>query len=229
MPNLRDASFKILEYPEHPLETIEKVARTCYQTAEKIGPGSAERMVKMLVENGHHAMLEFGGWIAVQFISNRGFTHEQVRMRLTSIAQESTRWCNYSKEKFGSQITCIDPAAVLEMTKLSVEDQAWAHGEMIESWLRDEETYMRLTARHVPAEIARDVLPIGLKAEINIAANTREWRHIFSMRTSRRAHPRMRELMRPLLAEFRRRTTILFDDVGSVSDEDTTKTFQAKA
>lgn len=229
MPELINASFEILEYPEHPLEMIEKVARTCYQTHEKTGQDSAQRMVKMLIESGHHAMLEFGGWIAVRFISNRGFTHEQVRMRLTSDAQESTRWCNYSKKKFGSHITCIDPASVLAMTKLSVEDQAWAKGEMVESWLRDEETYLRLTARGVPAEIARDVLPIGLKAELNVGADVREWRHIVTMRTSGRAHPRMRELMRPLLAEFRHRTPILFDDVGKVSDDDMAQAFQVRA
>lgn len=229
MPNIINASFEILEYPEHPLEMIEKVARTCYQTAEKIGPGTAERMVKMLLESGHHAMIEFGGWIVVRFISNRGFTHEQVRMRLTSDAQESTRWCNYSKDKFGSQITCIDPASVLAMTKLSIEDQAWAKAEMIESWLRDEETYIRLTARGVPSEIARDVLPIGLKAELNVGANVREWMHIFKMRTSRRAHPRMRELMRPLLAEFRSMTPILWNQVGFVSDDDVHPDFAAKA
>jgi thymidylate synthase (FAD) len=229
MPEIINASFEILEYPEHPLEMIEKVARTCYQTAEKIGPGSAERMVRMLLESGHHAMIEFGGWITVRFVSNRGFTHEQVRMRLTSDAQESTRYCNYSKDKFGQQIRCIDPASVLAMTKLSIEDQAWAKGEMLESWLRDEETYMRLVARKIPAEIARDVLPIGLKAELNVGANVREWRHIITMRTSRRAHPRMRELMRPMLSEFRRLTPILWDDVGSVNDEDVAKAFQVKA
>jgi thymidylate synthase (FAD) len=115
------------------------------------------------------------------------------------------------------------------MTKLSIEDQAWAKGEMLESWLRDEETYMRLVARKIPAEIARDVLPIGLKAELNVGANVREWRHIITMRTSRRAHPRMRELMRPMLSEFRRLTPILWDDVGSVNDEDVAKAFQVKA
>jgi len=211
---LIEASFEILEYPEHPLEMIEKVARTCYQTAEKTGPGSAERMVKMLLDSGHHAMIEFGGWIVVRFVSNRGFTHEAVRHRPPSFAQESTRYCNYSKEKFGSEITCIDPASVLATTKLSVEAQAIAKAKMIEAWVFCEGTYLDLIAMGVPAEISRDVLNIGLKAELNVGANVREWRHIGTMRATRRAHPRMRELMYPLFAEFRRRTPILFDDIG---------------
>lgn len=205
------ASYEILEYPEDMLRSIETAARTCYKSESKIKDGSAERLVYHLLNEKHYPMMEFGGWIVVRFISNRGFSHEAVRHRIASFAQESTRWCAYNKDKFENQITCIDPAQALAMTNLSVEDQAWAKAEMIESWLRDEETYMRLTQRGVPAEIARDVLPIGLKTELVVGAIVREWMHILKMRTSGRAHPRMRELMRPLLDDFRSRTPIVWD------------------
>ena len=73
---------------------------------------------------------------------------------------------------------------------------------------------MDLVKRGCPAEIAREVLPIGLKAEIVVGATVREWRHIFTLRTSKKAHPRMRELMIPLLEELRERLPVVFDDLG---------------
>lgn len=211
MPDLALPRYEILEYPRSATKNIERAARLCYKSEDRITEGSDERLTRGLLKRKHEAMVEFGGWIVVQFLSNRGFTHELVRHRLASFAQESTRWCDYSKGKFGGGITCLDPASVLATTKLSLEDQAWAKGEMILAWLVCEDSYLRLTQRGVPAEIAREVLPIGLKAEIMIGATVREWRHIFKMRCAPPAHPRMRELMGPLRDELRSLIPVVFD------------------
>lgn len=208
------ASFEILQFPEKPLEAIEAAARTCYKSEDKIEPGSAERLVRHLIERGHEAMVEFGGFAAVKIISDRGVSHELVRHRIASFAQESTRYCNYSKGKFGNELTVIDPlSALLEKTSRDVEKAETARNVMLAAWVAAEECYLALVDVGVPAEIARGVLPQSLKAEIVVGANLREWRHIFKLRTSKRAHPQMREVMVPLLAEFKQRAPIIFDDI----------------
>jgi len=214
MPELIAPQYVILECPENAALSIERAARTCYKSEDKITEGSAERLTRGLIERGHHAMVEFGGWIVVKFFSNRGFTHELVRHRIASFAQESTRYCNYSKGKFGGATTCVDPSAMLEMKVSDPEKRAEFKADMIESWAQCEENYMSLVERGCPAEIAREVLPIGLKAEIVIGASVREWRHIFKLRTSKKAHPRMRELMIPLREELQSRVPVVFDDLG---------------
>lgn len=199
------ASYEILECPTDVLEKIERAARTCYKSEDKIAPGSAEKLVRFLIKRQHNAMLEFGGWLAVRFISNRGFTHEMVRHRLASFAQESTRYCNYSKDKHGGQLTFIEPIDLDGTARMYTED----------AWCAAEAGYLDLLDVGVSPQLARDVLPIGVKTEIVVGANTREWMHIFGQRCSKVAHPRMRELMVPLLKELQQRIPVLYDDLGS--------------
>ncbi len=194
------ASYQILECPDDVLEKIERAARTCYKSEDKIGPGSAEKLVRFLIKRKHNAMLEFGGWLAVRFISNRGFSHEMVRHRLGSYAQESTRYCNYSKDKHGNELTFIEPLP--------------EHGntyELLTGWRAAERAYFALINADVKPQIARDVLPIGIKTEIVVGANTREWMHIFRQRCSKAAHPRMNELMIPLRKELQQHIPVLFE------------------
>jgi len=211
--NLIKANYEIIECPENSSLSIERAARTCYKSENKITEGSAEKLTKGLIERGHHAMVEFGGWIVVKFSSNRGFTHELVRHRIASFAQESTRYCNYSKGKFGGELTCVDPEPTLEMKVKDPEKRALFKAHLLDTWLHCESRYMELVELGCPAEIAREGLPIGLKAEIVIGATVREWRHIFTLRCSKKAHPRMRELMIPLRTELQERLAVVFDDV----------------
>lgn len=205
--------YVILHYPEDVLGRIERAARTCYKSEEKVTKGSAEKLVRNLMKRGHMAMIEFGGEASVKFVSNRGFTHEMVRHRLCSFAQESTRYCNYGKGKFGSEITVIDPTEALFMREPDLEKRARWKLKMLNSWARAEEDYLDLVNDGCPAELSREVLPIGVKAEIVVSANVREWRWIFSQRASHLAHPRMRELMIPLVFDFAERMPVIFDDL----------------
>lgn len=190
---------------ENILKTIEVVARTCYKSEDKIEKGSAEKMVKMLVSKHHEAMIEFAD-IIVKFTTNRGFSHELVRHRLASFAQESTRYCVYSKDKFGNEITVIHPYWFDSASDIAKT-----------SWLNAmstaENEYLTLIKEGLLAQDARGVLPNDLKTEINIKANIREWRNIFQLRTPLAAHPDMQRLMRPLLNEFKSKVPILFDDI----------------
>lgn len=216
MTQVTTPRYVILHHPKDVLMRIERAARTCYKSEDKITAGSAEKLVRNLLKRGHMAMIEFGGSASVRFISNRGFTHEMVRHRLCSFGQESTRYCNYSKGKFGSETTVCDPAEVLAMRVKGddaiVQKARWKLW-MLESWANAEEDYLKLVNDGCPAEIAREVLPIGLKAEIVVEANVREWRHIFSQRAGHLAHPRMRELMVPLVHDFAERMPVIFDDL----------------
>jgi thymidylate synthase (FAD) len=175
-------SFEILSpFPINTMEIIEDVARTCYQSHEKTKEGSAQKLFNNLLTNKHLAMLEFVD-MTVRFVTDRGVSHELVRHRLCSFAQESTRYCNY-KDK---HLEFIPP--IFHEQDLFIE---W-----IKHMGQCEIAYNKLIK--CGAQIARSVLPNSLKTSIVMKANLREWIHIFELRTSASAHPNMRELMIPL-------------------------------
>lgn len=188
------------------LQHIERIARVCYKSEDKITTdgSSAKKLIKMLIDREHEAMLEHGS-ISVLFICDRGVSHEIVRHRMASFAQESTRYCNYSKDKFGNELTFIEPS---DSMMRSFNRTFW-----IESLAKAEMEYLHMLEHGETPQIARSVLPNSLKTEIVMTANYREWRHFFKLRCAPTAHPQMRELAIPLLREFHGRIPILFDDL----------------
>jgi thymidylate synthase (FAD) len=219
---------------EQILLNIERAARTCYKSEDKIEIDdlideptgnvtsiaiSARRLIKDLIAREHDAMLEFGGIIHVLIVCDRGVSHELVRHRIASFAQESTRYCNYSKGKYHSELTFIVPPWI-STDEIEVSEAGYSATftkDTTDVWLesmRKAEIYYNTLSRagYNPGQ-ARSVLPNSLKTEINIAANTREWRHIFKQRTAPGAHPQMREIMTPLLKEFQMAIPILYDDI----------------
>jgi len=200
-----EVTFYLPENGDSTEKSIERAARTCYKSEDKITNVSAPRFVRKLRKRGHHAMLEFG-YATAHIIADRGLTHELVRHRLASFAQESTRYCNYSKGKFTSEITVIEQPGIVKGTE---EHLVWCAA------MEDiQEKYMKLLELGVKAEIARSVLPIGLKAEINIGANLREWRHIFKMRCASSAHPIIRGVMLEALEEFVDYMPAIYEDLA---------------
>ena len=186
------------------LKLIELAGRTCYKSNDLITPDSARGFVERIAKRGHESVIEHYN-ITVRFVCNRGFTHELVRHRLAAFSQESTRYCNYTKDKFGNEITVIKPAELNEGTEeYSIWKQAMENAE---------KSYMAMMSAGSKPENARGVLPIDIKTEIVITANLREWKHIFTLRTSPAAHPSMRELMIPLAREFQSKIPVIFDHV----------------
>lgn len=203
------------------LQRIEIAGRTCYKSEDKISPDgeSAKRFVKMIIDNGHEAMLEHSS-LSVRFICSRGVSHEIVRHRLFSFAQESTRYCNYSKGKFGGECTFIVPP-----------DQEWSvdteeyhdqyggieigstKGLWYDALRIAEIDYMELLEAGWTPQQARDVLPNALKTEIVVTGNYREWRHFFKLRCDEKAHPHMRLLAKDLLEDIKLRIPVVFDDL----------------
>jgi thymidylate synthase (FAD) len=172
---------------------------------------SARDFVKRLIRSGHHSVIEHLG-VTVHFICDRGISHELVRHRLASFSQESTRYANYSKEKFGKEITVIRP---FFWDKNSSRYFAW-----VNAMEQAEKHYLQLIQLGARPEEARAVLPNSLKTELIMSCNFREWRHIFELRCSRAAHPQMRELLLPLLQEFSEKIPIIFDDLCEKFKED---------
>jgi thymidylate synthase (FAD) len=179
------------------LRKIESAGRTCYKSEDKITELSSHSFVARLMVGEHHSVIEHEN-ISVRFICDRGVTHEIVRHRLVAYSQESTRYCDYGK----IGIKFIIPS----------------------DWKLDEDDYRLLEhieihynkclnkKKRTPQQ-ARYFLPNGLKTEIVMTANLREWRHVLKLRTSKAAHPDMRALMLPLLKELKSLVPIIFDDI----------------
>lgn len=178
-----EPSVELLWITENPEYQIELAGRTCYKSEDKITSDSAQMFSRKMREHGHHAMIEHAV-ASFRIITDRGITHEIVRHRLASFAQESTRYCNYSSDKFENQCTFIEPP------NLSQDQRALWEKACIEA----EQNYFSLLKSGCSAQIARSVLPTCLKTELVMMANFREWRHFISLRGAKAAHPQIRPI-----------------------------------
>lgn len=199
------------------LQHIEKIGRVCYKSEDKITEDgeSAKKFVSMLINNHHEAMLEHGV-ISVLFTVDRGVTHEMVRHRIANFAQESTRYCSYQQDKFGSEITYIDLEPGIKIEGKKDIDVSKILSEWYQACVDAENHYMKMLEYGATPQIARSVLNNSTKSNITITANYREWRHILNLRalgTTGKPHPQMVEVMKPLLEEFQKRLPIIFDDL----------------
>lgn len=186
------------------LRHLEKCGRVCYKSEDRITEDSCIPFVRGIVKRGHEAVIEHAS-VTVKFTVDRGVSHEIVRHRVASFAQESTRYCNYAKDKFGEEITVIEPCFFERGTALWDE---WEKG-----CKAAEKSYFALLEAGATPEKARTVLPNSLKTELVMTANMREWRHFFKLRTDKPAHPQMREVACMLLAFFKENIPVLFDDI----------------
>ncbi len=217
-----NAGFEILsnisEGGIEELKHIEKIGRVCYKSEDNITEDgeSAKKFVSMLINRGHEAMIEHSS-LSVKFTVDRGVSHELVRHRIASFAQESTRYVNYSLDKFGSEINVID---IRDGILLDNKMKSLTCGELnaiVDEWesamCDAEEHYLKMIELGATPQIARSVLPNSTKTEITFTANYREWRNFFKLRIPGTAHPQMREVTIPLLNELKSKIAIVFDDI----------------
>jgi thymidylate synthase (FAD) len=186
------------------LKKIEVAGRVCYKSEGKITEDTAEKFILNIIKRGHESVLEHEK-ITVLIICDRGITHEIVRHRIASYSQESTRYCNYSDEKFGSELTFILPCF-------------WENNEnLLNIWKTQmqsiEKAYFEMLKQGASPQEARSILPNSLKTEIVVTMNIREWRHFFKLRTSSKAHPQMQEITIPLLEKFKELMPVFFDNI----------------
>ena len=198
-----EQSYRILWNPG---DTIEKAARTCYRSEDKITEdGSSDQKIKeMLTTLGHTAMLEHSV-LSVEFTTDRAIANELERHRLCSFAQESTRYCNYSKTKFGNELAFVKPEWV--------SDCMFGSNLWLSTCNMAERYYKALLTNGLKPEDARCVLPLSLATKLVMTTNYAEWRHILKLRTAKGAHPQMRALMIPLLKELQETIPVIFDDI----------------
>ena len=195
------------------LANIATAGRVCYQSEPTADDAT---FVRKLIERGHGSVLEHG-LISVMLTCDRGVTHEVVRHRIASYSQESTRYCNYSKGKFGGEITYVDISRGIELCPVTSKLAPDVIVEIIDEWLQAcqdaERHYMRMIELGASPQIARSVLNNSTKTAIVISMNPREWRHFFKLRNDQTAHPQMREVARMMLSEFKNAVPVIFEDL----------------
>jgi thymidylate synthase (FAD) len=195
----------------HEAKLIEQAGRTAYKSEDKITLDSYDKFIRSIIKREHEAVIEFGSMM-VKFVTDRGVSHEIVRHRMCSFLQESTRYCNYSTDKFGGGITVVRPSTWDNWTESMRLD--WQDSIRV-----SETRYLNLLRIGSTPQQARAVLPNSLKTEIVVRANFREWRHIFKLRAiSKAAHPDMRHLMIPLYEKCRALLPCVFD-MGNAEEE----------
>lgn len=186
------------------MKRIEEIGRVCYKSEDKITEDSYKKFIGNLIKREHESVLEHCS-VTMKFICDRGVSHEIVRHRIGSYSQESTRYCNYSNDKFGNEITVIKPCFFEEGSN---KYKIWYLGCM------DAETaYFNLIYEGATPQEARSVLPNSLKTEIVVTYNIREWRHFFKLRCSKAAHPQMREVAKMAFEQFYKYMPELFADI----------------
>ena len=198
--------------PDAILAHIERCARICYQS----DTGDAEKLVRRLIRDGHESTIEHINITAI-IVTDRGVTHEMVRHRLASYSQESSRYCNYSKNKFGNEISVICPPGLDDPYVYAVWDDAMRYAE---------KAYMSLIRCGVQPEIARGVLPHNLKSQIVMTCNLREWRHFVKLRAlghHGKPHPQIKEVALLVLERLYEAVPVVFDDLWEEAHECTPK------
>ena len=199
-------SFELLDCPDGAalLQKIELAGRVCYKSEARITPDSAFGFIRRILENGHESVLEHEK-LSARIVCDRGVSHEIVRHRIASYSQESTRYCNYSLNKYQNELTFIRPFFWNDdPEKLQIWKDAMAMAE---------HSYLALIAKGSSPQEARSVLPNSLKTEIVVTMNMREWRHFFKLRAAAAAHPQMREIAVPMLKSFQEAVPVIFDDI----------------
>lgn len=188
------------------LQLIELAGRTAYKSEDKITEDgeSAKKFIRMLINLGHESVLEHS-ILTVRITCDRGVSHELVRHRMASYTQESTRYCNYSNARFGRELTFVKPS--------SIKESGLDYFEWVQACEEAEANYIACTQLGLKPEQARAVLPMSVKTEVVMSANYREWRHFFTLRCAKAAHPDIRKLALELLCDLQLKIPVVFDDI----------------
>jgi thymidylate synthase (FAD) len=199
-------SAKLLVCPTQTdaLAFIERAGRTAYKSEPS---GEPEKFVQMLIKRGHLSVLEHCS-LSIAFCTDRGVTHELVRHRLASYTQESTRFCNYSANRFGNEVTFVLPVEFAD--EYNTPDEKFLCSAWVRAMTFAETVYLEMLENDASPQLARSVLPNSLKTDIVMTANFREWMHVFELRMSKAAHPQMRNLMQMAYETVSKELPVIF-------------------
>lgn len=199
-------SVELLWITPDPYKHIEMSGRVCYKSEDKITADSAVKFCAMIKQRGHESVVEHAV-ASFKIVCDRGVSHEIVRHRLASYSQESTRYCNYSKDKFGNEIQVIEPPI-----KTPQAYAAWSLSVQVA-----EKNYNAMIEAGESPQIARSVLPNCLKTELVMTANFREWMHFINLRTSPAAHPQIRPIAEEIRLKLADYCPTIFIDPNTAS------------
>lgn len=212
---LLDPEIKIEPYNgTQIMKNIERACRTCYRSEDKTTDTSYQHLLKNCINRGHESVLEHEK-ITTQMLTDVGVYKDLTRHRHASFSIESTRYCNYGKDKFGNEIKFIKPVYFGENKALST---LW-----YEEMAHIEDTYMKMVQLGAKPDEMRMILPHSTAAVVNMTADIREWRHILELRCDRAAHPAVRQVMIPLLLRFQKDMPELFNEIEYDKDFDPEK------
>ena len=209
--NVENTRTELVWSTPYALDVIERAARLCYKSEgfKSVNNYSRDKFIKGIISNGHESVLEHA-YASFHIVCDRGISHNIVRHRIANYSQESTRYCNYSKERFGGSITCIFPEG---LTPSQMEQFSTAY-EITEKLYMD-----LITKDGIKPEIARNVLPHGLKTELIMTCNFREWRHVLKQRYfNSRANPEVRRVFRGIYDWFNDNYPIIIEDLKTSSE-----------
>ena len=185
------------------LKRLERYCRVCYKSEDKfLSEEYGCGLLKTIIAKNHESVLEHEK-LSILFVIDRGISHELIRHRMASYSQESTRYCNYSKEKFGREITVIKPVFFKE-NKQTIWEKTMSYIE---------NSYFNLLDEGAKPEEARSILPNSLKTEIVVTMNYRSLRNFFKLRCQTAAHPQIKEVAIPFLRHLQKELPVLFMDI----------------
>lgn len=185
------------------MKNIERACRTCYRSEGLITEDSYKKLLKNCINRGHESVLEHEK-ITIRMICDIGVYKDLTRHRFGSFSIESTRYCNYSKDKFDNEIKFIKPIYFDDGDK----SQWW-----VAAMTEIEKIYNEMAAIGCTPDEMRMILPHSTAAEVTMTANIREWRHILDLRTKQMTHPAIRQLLIPLLLYFKQEMPELFEKI----------------
>lgn len=215
-----DPNIQVEEYnPIKIMKNIERACRTCYRSEGLITDESYKSLIKNCINRGHESVLEHEK-ITIRMTCDIGVYKDLTRHRAgTAFSIESTRWCNYGKDKFDNEIKFIKPIFYKESWELANYEGSTMDEDEYKSYLwydcmEDiENKYMAMSNAGCKPDELRMILPHSTAAQVTMTCNIREWRHILSLRCAPMTHPAIRQLLIPLLLKFKEDMPELFNDI----------------
>ena len=186
------------------MKNIERACRTCYRSEELITEDSYKKLLKNCINRGHESVTEHEK-ITVRMQCDVGVYKDLTRHRFGSFSIESTRYCNYGKDKFENEIKFIKPC--------NIDDSSELYSNWIGAMDFIEKEYLAMSMNGATPDQMRMILPHSTAAEVTMTANIREWRHILTLRCSQAAHPSIQQILIPLLLKFKSTMPELFDSI----------------
>jgi len=186
------------------MKNLEIACRTCYRSEDKITDESYKTLLRNCINRGHESILEHEK-ITIRMVCDIGVYKDLTRHRHASFSIESTRYCNYGKDKFDNEIKFIEP--------VNIEKDTEIYNEWKKSCEQIEEHYIKMVNLGATPDQMRMILPHSTAAAVTMTANIREWKHILSLRCTRHAHPAVEQVMIPVLLHLKQNMPEIFENM----------------